>query len=376
MKKLTRCVALDVHADTIAIAVTDGEEAPTFIGVIPNTAEAVARLMKKVTRDASVRVCYEAGPCGYRLYWQLTALGIHCDVIAPTLIPTRPGDRVKTDKRDAMKLVRFYRSGDLTPVWVPDRSHEALRELVRLRAVVKKDQHRSRRRTTQFLMRHGYRKPAGVTPWRLPFRSWVAGIKLPHAELQIALTDLIAETEHQTERLVRVESAIDDAIAAAPAQTRALIEGLQALRGVATVVAATIVTELENFSRFTKPSQLMAYSGAVPSEHSSGDNVRRRGITKTGNARLRHVLVEAAWAYRSPPNTYRALRVRQRKVDDRTREIATKAQHRLHRRFQRMIASGKPKPKALTAIARELLGFVWAIGTHIENKHAEHKEAA
>lgn len=376
MKKIARWVALDVHADTIAIAVADRDEAPTFMGVIENTPIAVAKLMKKLTRDATVRVCYEAGPCGYKIYWQLTALEIPCDVIAPSLIPKKSGDKIKTDRRDALKLARFYRSGDLTPVWVPDQSHEALRELVRLRAIAKKEEHRARRRTTQFLMRHGHRKPKGMTPWRSPFMAWVGEIKLEHHTLRVVLADLVAECERQSERVVRVERGIDDAIASAPAQIRALVEGLQALRGVATVVAATIVTELGNFTRFTKPAQLMSYSGAVPSEHSSGDNVHRRGITKTGNAHLRRVLVEAAWAYRSPPRIYHALRMRQRKADERTREIAWKAQHRLHRRFQRLLAIGKAKPKALTAIARELLGFVWAIGTHIERTHSGAKKAA
>jgi transposase len=376
MKKLARWVALDVHADTIAIAVADHDEAPAFMGVIDNTPTAVAKLMRKLSRDATVRVCYEAGPCGYKIYWQLTELGIKCDVIAPSLIPKRSGDRVKTDRRDALKLARFYRSGDLTPVWVPDQSHEALRELVRLRAMAKKEEHRARRRTTQFLMRHGHRKPKGMTAWRCPFMAWVGAIKLEHHALRIVLADLIAETERQSERVVRIEREIDDAIKSAPAQTRALIEGLQALRGVATVVAATIVTELGSFTRFAKPAQLMSYSGAVPGEHSSGDNIRRGGITKAGNAHLRHVLVEAAWAYRSAPRIYHALRMRQRNTDERTREIAWKAQHRLHRRFQRLLAIGKPKPKALTAIARELLGFIWAIGTHIERSLSDAKEAA
>ena len=367
---------MDVHADTIAVAVADGDGAPAYYGEIENTPNAVAKLMKKLARDAKVRACYEAGPCGYRIYWQLAQLDIHCDVIAPTLIPKKSGDRIKTDRRDALKLCRFYRSGDLTPIWVPDQSHEALRELVRLRAAAKKDQHRSRRRTVQFLMRYGYRKPKGITSWRLHFVAWVKAIKFDLEELRTALADLVAETEHQDERLRRIEESIDDAIARAPQRTRALIEGLQALRGVATVVAATIVTEVGNFTRFAKPAQLMAYSGAVPSEHSSGDHTRRGGITKAGNAHLRRVLVEAAWSYRSPPRMYNALTLRQRKVDPHTREIAWKAQHRLHRRLQRLVAIGKPKPKALTAVARELLGFIWAIGTHIERTHSEHMKAA
>jgi transposase len=195
---------------------------------------------------------------------------------------------------------------------------------------------------------------------------WLRDIKLEAVELRTVLADYIAECERQTERLRRVDLSIDEAIARAPAKTRALIEGLQAMRGVATVVAATIVTEVGCFGRFTKPAQLMSYSGAVPSEHSSGDRVRRGGITKTGNAHLRRVLVEAAFAYRKPPRIYPVLKARQRKADPTTCQIAWKAQHRLHKRFGRLIAVGKPTPKAATAVARELLGFVWAIATHIE----------
>lgn len=375
MKKLTRWVAFDVHADTIAVAAVDGGEAARFISFIPNTPSAVAKMVRKLGRDAKLRICYEAGPCGYGLYWQLTEMGVHCDVIAPSLIPRKPGQKVKTDRGDAKSMAHCYRNGDLTSVWVPDRAHEALRELVRYRAAAKKDEHRSRRRTVQFLMRHGYRKPEGMTSWRSPFMKWIGAIKFERTELRSVLEDMIAECEHQTERVLRVERAIDEAIATAPPQTRALIEGLQALRGVASVVAATIVTEIGNFTRFDKPAKIMSYSGAVPREHSSGDRINRGGITKSGNAHLRRVLIEAAWSYKSPPRMYHALKMRQRKVDPRSCEIAWKAQHRLHSRLMRLTARGKAKPKALTAIARELLGFAWAIGKHIESNHAS-KEAA
>ena len=366
MRKLARWVALDVHADTIAIAVADGDAEPRSLGVIPNERGAIQKLMKRLSAEAKLRVCYEAGPCGYEIYWQLVELGIHCDVIAPSLIPVKSGDRVKTDRRDALRNVRCYRSGDLTSVWVPDREHEALRELVRLRWKAKKDEHRSRRRLTQFLMLHGHRKPQGMTAWRCRHLAWVREREFGHVDLAVVRDELFAEAEHQTKRIEFIEMRIDAAIEAAPQRTRDVIKALQSLRGVATVVAATIVAELGSLSRFDKPSQLMAYSGVVPSERSSGDHVRRGRITKTGNAYLRRVIVESAWAYRGAPRLYRELKKRQTGADPRVCEISWKAQLRLCRRFRKLLDAGKPKPRVMTAVARELLGFVWAIGVHVE----------
>jgi transposase len=330
VKKDIRFIGLDVHAETIAVAVAEASGEVRSLGVIPNRPEPVKRLVKKLGTTGSLRVCYEAGPCGYVLYWQLTELGVHCDVVAPTLVPVKAGDRIKTDRRDALKLARSYRSGDLTPVWVPDAEHEALRDLVRAREAAKKDQLRARHRLQKFLLRRGLRPPEKIKAWTAKHLVWAKTLQLEQPALAATLLDYITEVEHARERIERLEHAIDQAIEAAPAAIRAVIEGLQALRGVARISAATIVAELGQLSRFHRPKQLMGYTGAVPSEHSSGERVRRGKITKTGNAHLRRILVEAAWSYRHRPNVGRELRRRQANASEEVKEIAWKAQHRLH----------------------------------------------
>jgi transposase len=368
MKKLIRFVGLDVHAETIAVAVAEPDGTVRSLGRIANRPEAVRKLLKGLGAADSLRVCYEAGPCGYVLYWQLTKLGVHCEVIAPTLIPTKAGDRVKTDRRDAEKLARCYRSGDLTPVWVPDAEHEALRDLVRAREAAKKDQLRARHRLGKFLLRHGLRPTPGVKAWSCKYRLWLQSLRFEHKALEATFLDYRAEVEHAGGRIDRLEESLDAAIETAPAETRAIIDALQALRGIKKLTATTIVVEVGRLSRFAHPRQLMGYSGLVPSEHSSGgpDHTRRGGITKTGNAHLRRVLVEAAWTYQHRPALYPALRRRQQGLSDEVREIAWKAQHRLHSRYARLSARGKVRPQVITAVARELLGFIWSIGIHTE----------
>jgi len=364
------CLGLDVHAETIAVAVAepDGEVRP--LGIIPNRPEAVAKLIRKLGLRGQLRACYEAGPCGYVLYWQLTKLGVHCDVVAPTLVPTKPGDRVKTDRRDAAKLARCYRAGDLTPVWVPDAAHEALRDLVRAREAAKQDQLRARHRLGKFLLRHGIRPPAGAKPWTQQHRRWLDTLTLALPALDATLGDYLHEIDHAAARLERLKTALDAAIDTAPAALRTVIAALQCLRGIRQVTAATIVSEVGPLSRFTHPRQLMGYSGTVPSEHSSGTSVHRGAITKTGNAHLRRVLVEAAWAYRFPPKCTKALRTRQRGQPDAITAIAWKAQHRLSTRYRRLLGRGKPTPHVITAVARELVGFIWAIGVAVERELA------
>jgi len=368
VKESIRFVGLDVHAATIAVAVAEADGEVRSLGIIPNTPEAIRRLLKKLGRGAQLRVCYEAGPTGYVVYWQLTQLGIPCEVVAPTLIPVRPGDRVKTDRRDAMKLARSYRSGDLTAVWVPDAAHEALRDLVRAREAAKRDQLRARHRLGQFLLRHGRRPPAHQTAWGVKHRAWLETVRFDEPAQAATLLDYVTEVDHATERIVRLDRAIATAAAAAPAALRALIAGLQALRGVAKVGAVTLAAELGTLTRFARPRQLMGYSGAVASEHSSGPRTRRAGITKTGNAHVRRIIIEAAWAYRHRPSLGGTLRTRQAGLSAEVTAIAWKAQHRLHTRYQRLLAKGKPKPQVVTAVARELLGFIWAIGVHIEQE--------
>jgi transposase len=303
------------------------------------------------------------------LYWQLTELGVKCDVVAPTLVPTKAGDRVKTDRRDARKLARALRSGDLTAVWVPDAACEALRDLVRARLAAKRDQLRARHRLGKFLLRHGRRRPDGMKAWTGKHLHWLkTSVRFEYPAQEATLLDYLNEVERAAERIERLEKALDTAIESVPERMRAVIDGLQTLRGIAKVSAVTIVAELGELSRFGRPRQLMGYSGAVSSEYSSGERVRRGAITKAGNSHLRRIVVEAAWAYRYRPAVGVTLRRRQEGQSEEVKAIAWKAQHRLHHRYVRLLGRGKNKPQAVTAVARELLGFIWAIGVEVERR--------
>jgi transposase len=379
MNEATRFLGLDVHAETIAVALAEpGRGEVRSLGIIPNELTAVRKLIQKLGKK-NLRACYEAGPTGFALYWQLAELGIECEVIAPTLIPKKPGDRIKTDRRDALKLARCFRAGDLTAVWVPDQAHEALRDLVRAREAAKYDQHRARQRLSKFLLRTAKRPPSG-TPWTIKYVEWIRAQRYEHVAQEATRIDYLAEVDHASERILRLEKAIDDAVKQASPTVRAVIEGLQALRGVGKLSATTIAVEIGSFSRFSTAKQLMAYCGVVPSEHSSGNTRRQGAITKTGNAHVRRVLFESAWACRHRPNLSAKLKERQRGLSVTTNAIALKAQHRLHRRYLALSARGKPSPKVLGAIGRELLGFIWAVAVQIEQEHAAvakpHKLAA
>src|SRR6266498_1720155 len=350
MSTKLRYLGLDVHAETIAVAVAEADGESRSLGMIPHRPDPIARLIRKLGPPARLRACYEAGPCGYVLYWQLTRLGLHCDVVAPTLVPTKAGDRVKTDRRDALKLARSYRAGDLTPVWVPDAASEALRDLVRAREAAKQDQLRARHRLGKFLLRRGVRRPEGMRPWTQRHRAWLATLRFAELAQEATWVDYLHEVDHAAERVARLEQAIDRAVAAAPPEIQAVIAALQALRGIQQVAAATIVSEVGPLTRFAHPRQLMAYSGTVPSEYSTGDHIRRGGITKTGNA------------HRRRPSCTGALRQRQLGLPEPIRAIAWQAQLRLCHRYRWLMTRGKLKPQVVTAIARELPGFIWAIG--------------
>jgi transposase len=373
-----RFVGLDVHADTIAVAVAEPGGEVRVHGVIPNRLESVRKLIGKLGPAKEIRACYEAGPTGYVLYWQLTQLGVGCEVIAPSLVPTKAGDRVKTDRRDAEKLARCYRAGELTAVWVPDAAQEALRDLVRAREAAKKDQLKARHRLGKFLLRHG-KRPEGMKAWTKQHLEWIGThVKFDQPALEATLQDYLDEVKHVAERIVKLEKAIDEAVRQAPPQIRAVVEALQALRGVAQTTAATIVSELGSLSRFESPRQLMGYSGLVAREHSSGNRIQRGTITKTGNAHLRRVLVEAAWAYQHRPNVTGFLLRRQKSLalSDEVKQIAWKAQHRLNKRYKAMSARGKNKNQIVTALGRELLGFIWAIATNVEKQQQARAAAA
>lgn len=368
MKDSTRYVGLDVHAETIAVAVAERREVPRSLGTIPNRPEAVRKLVKKLGPVEGLRVCYEAGPTGYALYWELTGLGVACEVVAPSLVPSMPGDKIKTDRRDAEKLARCYRSGDLTAVWVPDAWHEALRDVVRAREAAKRDELRAKHRMSKYLLRNGRRSPTGKA-WSAVWWNWVRTLKWEYQAQAATFGDYMHEVEHAALRIARLERAMDDAVQAAPEHMRAMIEALQALRGVAKVTATTLATEVGDFKRFQKPTELMAYTGLIPSERSSGARTSRGAITKTGNAHLRRVLVEAAWQYRHQPRLCVRQKQNHKTLSEPIKEIAWKAQNRLHRRYWKLAGRGKPHSKVVTAVARELCGFIWAVAMQAQSEH-------
>jgi transposase len=376
MEKDIRHVGLDVDSERIAVAVAEPGGEVRSLGMIPYTAESVRRLVKKLGPASRLRICYEAGPHGYGLYWQLVGLGVHCDVVAPTLVPVKAGDRVKTNRRDAEKLARCYRSGDLTPVWVPDAAHEALRDLVRAREAAKKDQLRARHRLGKFLLRRGLRAAAGVKNWTSKHLLWVRMLRFEMPAQEATFLDYLHEVEHAAERVSRLEKAIDQVVVDLPQEMKALVAGLQALRGVKQITAVTYVAELGPLSRFERPKQLMGYSGMVSSENSTGDRIRRGAITKTGNAHVRRVSGEAAWAYQFRPAMSPTLKKRQEGLSEEVKEIAWKAQHRLCKRYRHFLAKGKVKQQVVTAVGRELLGFIWAIGMQVEKEQQLRRRAA
>ena len=359
-------VGLDVHKVTIAVAVADeGRGEVRSYGTIKNSPEAVATVVKRLGPAERLVCCYEAGPCGYGLQRQLVGLGAECTVVAPSLIPTRPGDRVKTDRRDAVKLARLLRSGELTSVWVPDAEHEALRDLSRAREQARDARHRSRQQLSKLLLRLGVEEPSGTTRWSQRYHAWLEGLQLEQPLQQVVLQDAIEAVATGTARLKRLEQQLKQA--AAVGRHAALIAALQSLRGVGVITAVTLVAELGDLGRFPTPRPLMAYLGLVPSEHSSGGSQRRGRITRAGNSHVRHVLVQAAWHYRHPPKLTRALEQRQAGQPACVTAVAQRAQERLHARYRRL-AGRKGRQKAVIAVARELAGFVWALA----RAHADH----
>jgi transposase len=353
-------VGLDVHKETIAVAVAElGKPDAQVLGVIRNDADALRALMRKLRPAGQLHVCYEAGPCGYVIQRCLQRMKIDCVVVAPSLIPRKPGDRIKTDRRDARKLAVLLRSGDLTPVWVPDRDHEALRDVVRAREDVNADLLRARHRFTNFLLRIGARPPEGVNAWTLRYRDWLKKLTWPQAAQRTVFAEDLQAIDECCLRLDRLDREIEGL--AKTSAHAATIAALQALRGVQVLTAATIVAETGDLSRFRSPRELMSYAGLIPSEHSSGGRVRRGAITKVGNAHLRRVLIESAWHYRHQPHVSQQLRRRQQDLPAAAVAIAWNAQERLYKRYHRLLARGKPSPKICVAVGRELLGFVWAI---------------
>jgi transposase len=351
MKNSTRFVGLDDSKDFIEVAVAESDrdgEVRQF-GSISNTPASLRKLVRRLGRSKGLHFVYEAGPGGYGIYRELRALGADCIVAAPTKTPRRTGDRIKSDRRDAATLARLHRAGELTPVWVPDSETEAMRDLTRGREDAKYAQTRARQRLQSFVLRHG-RQWAGRSPWGRMHLRWLSEQRFDHPSQQICFEEYVGAVEEATARVQRLEQQIQQLI---PEWSRApVVRALTAHRGVSDLTAATVVSELGDLTRFDRARDLMGFVGLVPSLNASGQRHRTGAITKTGNAHVRRVLAEAAWAYRHPARRTAHLRRRQ--------QLSWKAQVRLCGRYRRMRARGKQHNKTVTAIARELVGFLWA----------------
>jgi transposase len=351
-----RFVGLDVHADSIAIAVAEpGRGEPATVATIPND---TVLLLKRLRALGRVKCCYEAGPTGFGLHRDLVKAGIDCAIVAPSLVPARAGDRVKTDRRDAVKLARFLRSGDLTEIVVPDETTEAMRDLERAREDAKRAERAARHQLGKFLLRHGRRSPM-KTPWTRKHLDWIRSQHFEQPALDLVRDDYLKTVEDLGERIERLTRAIVELVERW--DRRPLVKALQALRGVNIISAVVLAAELGDIARFATAPQLMGYLGLVPSERSSGATRQQGRITRTGNGHARRILVEAAWAYRFRASRTKPIRARDRGVSDEVRRIAWRAQVRLCGRYAKLTARGKNKNRTVIAIARELAGFVWAI---------------
>jgi len=361
-------IGLDVHSDSIAVclAPSDSFEVRPY-GVIGGRHHDVLNLLKKLSAahpGYQLKICYEAGPHGYPLCRCLRAHGYDCIIVAPSKVPRKPGDRVKTDRRDAEQLARLYRAGELAAIYVPDPQDEAVRDLIRARFQVSRQQHRARQQLKMFLLRHNIRY-AGKTSWNAPHLRYLAQIKMPFPVQQIVFQEMLNVISEAAARLEHLDQEIERTVPGwrwAP-----VVRALMALRGMALLHAATLVAELGDFSRFDHPSQLMAYLGLVPSEDTTGNDRRQGGITKMGNGPARRALIEAAWNYRAPARITPQLQKRLEGLPKAVIQISWKAQKRLHHRFCHLSRIGRKKSQvAVTAVARELSGFVWAIGRLIQ----------
>ncbi len=355
-------VGMDAAKERHAVAVAEeGRQGEVrYLGEINADLASVRKLVARLEKQhGKLHFCYEAGPTGYGLYRQLVALGHQCTVVAPSLIPRKPGDRIKTNRRDAVQLARLLRAGELTAVWVPEEAHEAVRELIRSREAAVDDLRRKRQAISSMMLRYGRTYP-GKTSWTKRHKLWLQAQKFDHPAQHLVLQGMILAAQHAQERLTEVETVIVEFL---PSWSLApMVEALQALRGIRLVTAATIMAEIGDLRRFGTAGQFMSYLGLVPGEHSTGEQVRRLGITKAGNTRVRRALVESAWTYRHLPKTNQRKTYVHERVPAPVRDIALKAQTRLCARYRMLAKRGKKLTVAVTAIARELAGFIWAIG--------------
>ena len=361
MQKIIKYVGLDVHKDSITIAIADqGRDGNVRVyGKITNDLKQIDKVMHKlISQNAQPHCVYEAGPCGYPIYRHLTQKGIDCVVVAPALIPKKSGDRVKNDRRDAIKLATLHRSGELTAVYVPDQSDEAIRDLVRTRADIQKALRKVKQQINTFLLRHDI-SYSGKTRWSKAHLTWLATIKMVHPAQQIALEEYLYAMENNQAQVLRITKQMETFCRSW--RLRPVVQALQSMRGISLINAMTIVAELGDLTRFDKPDELMAYLGLIPSEYSSGGLIKKGSITKTGNTHARRALVESAQAYRLSARRSAAIRKRQQGVSAEILSVAWQAQLRLCHRYRYLKARGKHHNVAITAVARELVGFIWAI---------------
>jgi transposase len=358
MEELTTFVGLDVHKASITVAVAMERGEPFPCATIRNRPEAIRELVQKLGTTGT-RYVYEAGPCGYALYRQLRALGADCVVAAPSKIERAPGQRVKTDRIDAQKLARQLRSGTIPAVWVPEPEDEALRDLTRARQTAQAELQRAKQRVSKLLLRLDLRPPDGTTAWTKAYRSWLQEQRLPFASQQVVLEEGLRAIEEAEGRVARLTTHLTTA--AATAARAPVIRSLQAMRGIGLITASTLVAELGDITRFRSPRQLMSYAGLTPTEDSSGTRVRRGAISHLGNSHVRFMLGEMAWHHARPVKVGKKLRAQRKGQPPEIVELVQRADTRLHRRYQRLVQRGKRGPQAATAVAREALGFIWAV---------------
>lgn len=359
MDQLTH-IGLDVHKETIAVAVLRPGSVICDERVIPNTSEAVRRLLRHYPDPSALSTCYEAGPTGYDTHRLITSLGFACDVIAPSLIPKRSGVRVKTDRIDARNLARLHRAGELTAIRVPTPAEEAARDLVRAREEIKADRRIARQRIKSFLLRYGKRYPKANDRWSFRFEVWMRALRFEEPYAQAAFEHLLSAYFMRDAQLSAIDTQIEELALTEPLASG--VARLRAFRGVDTLSAVTILTETCDFRRFATAGAYMAFCGLVPSEHSSGASKHQGSITKTGNSHVRRVLVEAAWAYRHAPAVRDKLKKRQEGLPPEVVAYSWAAQYRLNTIYRRLSAKKSPN-KAAVAVARELSGFVWGAMT-------------
>ena len=369
-----RFVGLDVHKDSITIAVAEQHGEPKVLQRIPNDLGRVIKELRKLEKASQLKVCYEAGPLGFGLQRALQAAKIDCIIVAPSLIPVRSGEQIKTDRRDACKLAHFLRSGDLTPIWVPDEQTEAIRDWERSREDARLAERTARQQLLKFLLRHGRKFTEGKSHWTGIHWKWIRKQTFEQPALNTVLEDYVQAAQQATARVKRlteeIATQVEDWVLAP------LVKNLMAFLGVKLVTATAISAEIGDFERFNKASSFMAFTGLVPTEHSSGGSRQQGGITKTGNRQVRRLLVEAAWHYYDArPGVSRELQQRREGVPADVVAIAEKARLRLRRKSIRMRAAHKPPNKITTALARELAGFLWA-AARMSNSTPPHSSKA